>query len=110
MYLFTAMTLQFKRFDYVEIDGMRGYVNNICIACKSHLHPKGLMSYFTLLLEGTEHSRDRQVNVCIYRPDWSSVKLLKSYVEPSKQDTHHSTWTGIDCSNQDHAERTLVEL
>ena len=110
MYLFTAMTLQFKRFDYVEIDGMRGYVNNICIACKSHLHPKGLMSYFTLLLEGTEHSRDRQVNVCIYRPDWSSVKLLKSYVEPSKQNSDLNINGVSTSSNQDHAERTLVEL
>ena len=110
MYLFTAMSLPFKKFDYVEIDGMRGYVNNICIANKSHLHPKGLMSYFTLTLEGTEHSRDRQVNVCIYRPDWSSVKLLKSYVEPSKQNSDLNINGVSTSSNQDHAERTLVEL
>ena len=110
MYLFTAMTLQFKRFDYVEIDGMRGYVNNICIACKSHLHPKGLMSYFTLLLEGTEHSRDRQVNVCIYRPDWSSVKLLKSYVEPSKQNHDLNEYGISDSYDTEHAEGSLLEV
>ena len=110
MYLFAAMSLPFKQFDYVEIDGMRGYVNNICIACKSHLHPKGLMSYFTLLLEGTENKRDRQVNVCIYRPDWSSVKLLKSYVEPSKQN-HDLNVDGVSISsNQKHAEGALLGI
>ena len=110
MYLLNAMPLPFKRFDYVEVKGERGYVNNICIACKSHLHPKGLISYFTLTLEGTEHSRDRQVNVCVYRPDWSSVKLLKSYVEPSKQNHDLNKYGVSISSNQDHAERTLVEL
>jgi len=110
MYLLNAMPLPFKRFDYVEVKGERGYVNNICIANKSHLHPKGLMSYFTLTLEGTEHSRDRQVNVCIYRPDWSSVKLLKSYVEPTEQNNDLNL-KGINTSyNKEHAEGTLLGI
>tara|TARA_B100000902_G_C27212987_1_gene865447 strand:+ start:831 stop:1163 length:333 start_codon:yes stop_codon:yes gene_type:complete len=110
MYLLNAMPLPFKRFDYVEVKGERGYVNNICIANKSHLHPKGLMSYFTLTLEGTEHSRDRQVNVCIYRPDWSSVKLLKSYVEPTEQNNDLNL-EGINTSyNKEHAEGTLLGI
>ncbi|BCU98622.1 MAG: hypothetical protein CM15mV23_0030 [Eurybiavirus sp.] len=49
-----AMPLQFKRYDLVEVDGYRGYVNCICIATKSHLHKETPSSYFTLTIEGTE--------------------------------------------------------
>ena len=104
-----AMPLQFKRYDLVEVDGYRGYVNCICIATKSHLHKTTPSSYFTLTIEGTEGTV-RAVNVCIYRNLWSSVKVIQAYVEPSKQNDHSSTWTGIDRSHEDHAEGTLVEL
>ena len=60
-----AMPLQFKRHDLVAVDGYRGYVNCICIATPNHLHKHTPTSYFTLTIEGTESSRDRQVNVCI---------------------------------------------
>ncbi len=104
-----AMPLHFKRHDLVEVRGDRGYVNCICIATPNHLHKHTPTSYFTLTIEGT-HNTDRPVNVCVYRPHWSQVKLIKSYVEPSKQNNHSSTWTGIDRSHEDHAEGTLVEL
>ena len=104
-----AMPLHFKRHDLVEVRGDRGYVNCICIATPNHLHKHTPTSYFTLTIEGT-HNTDRQVNVLVFRPDWSKVKLIKSYVEPSKQNNHSSTWTGIDRSHEDHAEGTLVEL
>ena len=104
-----AMPLQFKEKDLVEVDGYRGYVNCICIATKSHLHKTTPSSYFTLTIEGTEGTV-RAVNVLIFRNLWSSVKVIQSYVEPSKQDDHSSTWTGIDRSHEDHAEGTLVEL
>ena len=104
-----AMPLHFKRHDLVEVRGDRGYVNCICIATPNHLHKHTPTSYFTLTIEGT-HNTDRPVNVCVYRPHWSQVKLIKSYVEPSKQNNHSSTWTGIDRSHEDHAEETLVEL
>mgnify|MGYP007000225936 len=49
-----AMPLHFKRYDKVAVDGYVGYVNCICIASKSHLHPTTPSSYFTLTIEGTQ--------------------------------------------------------
>ncbi len=104
-----AMPLHFKRYDLVEVNGERGYVNCICIAVKSHLHKHTPQSYFTLTLEGT-HNTDRQVNVCVYRHDWSKVKLLKSYVEPSKQNNDLNV-NGVSLSsNQEHAEGALLGI
>ena len=69
--------LHFKRGDLVEVDGYTGYVNCICIATRSHLHPEPTTSYFTLTIEGTQNTR-RAVNVCI--PDflWSTVIVVDS--------------------------------
>ena len=69
--------LHFKRGDLVEVDGYTGYVNCICIATRSHLHPKTPTSDFTLTIKGTENTR-RAVNVCI--PDflWDTVKVVDS--------------------------------
>ena len=69
--------LHFKRGDLVEVDGYTGYVNCICIATRSHLHPELPTSYFTLTIKGTENTR-RAVNVCI--PDflWDTVKVVDS--------------------------------
>ena len=105
-----AMPLQFKEKDLVEVDGYRGYVNVICIASPSHLHKVTPSSYFTLTIEGTENSRDRQVNVCIYRHLWSSVKLIKSYVEPSIKDSDLNLEGISDHSYEEHAEGALLEL
>ena len=104
-----AMPLQFKRYDLVEVDGYRGYVNCICIATKSHLHKTTPSSYFTLTIEGTEGTV-RAVNVCIYRNLWSSVKVIKSYVEPSKQDSHLNLEGGSEHSHEEYAEGALLEL
>ena len=105
-----AMPLQFKERDLVEVDGYRGYVNCICIATPNHLHKHTPTSYFTLTIEGTENSGDRQVNVCIYRHLWSSVKLIKSYVEPSEQDTDLNI-NGVSLNSyQKDAEGALLEL
>ena len=104
-----AMPLQFKRFDYVEVDGYRGYVNCICIATKSHIHNHTPSSYFTLTIEGTEGTV-RAVNILIYRHLWSSVKLIKSYVEPSKQDSDLNI-NGVSLNSyQKDAEGALLEL
>ena len=104
-----AMPLQFKRHDLVEVDGYRGYVNCICIATKSYLHKHTPTSYFTLTVEGTEGTV-RAVNVCIYRRLWSSVKVIKSYVEPSKQNNDLNV-NGVSLSNyKEHAEGALLEL
>ena len=104
-----AMPLQFKRYDLVEVDGYRGYVNCICIATKSHLHKTTPSSYFTLTIEGTEGTV-RAVNVCIYRNLWSSVKVIKSYVEPSKQDSHLNLEGSSEHSHKEYAEGALLEL
>ena len=105
-----AMPLQFKQGDLVEVDGYRGYVNCICIATPNHLHKHTPTSYFTLTIEGTENSGDRQVNVCIYRHLWSSVKLIKSYVEPNQQNDHFNLEGVSDHSYEEHAEGALLEL
>ena len=65
------------------MDGYRGYVNCICIATRSHLHPKTPTSYFTLTIEGTENTQ-RAVNLCI--PDflWETVKVITPYNDTSK--------------------------
>ena len=105
-----AMPLQFKEKDLVEVDGYRGYVNCICIATKSHLHSTTPSSYFTLTIEGTENSGDRQVNVCIYRHLWSSVKLIKSYVESEQQDSDLNIEGVSDHSHKEYAEGALLEL
>ncbi len=75
--------LHFNRHDFIEVDGYRGYVNCICIATRSHLHPKTPTSYFTLTLEGTEGTV-RAVNVCI--PDflWETVKVITPYNDTPK--------------------------
>ena len=104
-----AMPLQFKRYDLVEVDGYRGYVNCICIATKSHLHKETPSSYFTLTIEGTEGTV-RAVNVCIYRNLWASVKVIQSYVEPSKQDSHLNLEGGSTCDHEEHAEGTLLGI
>ena len=104
-----AMPLQFKRYDLVEVDGYRGYVNCICIATKSHLHKETPSSYFTLTIEGTEGTV-RAVNVCIYRNLWSSVKVIKSYVEPGKQDSDLNLEGISNHSHKEHAEGALLEL
>ena len=105
-----AMPLQFKQGDLVEVDGYRGYLNCICIATPNHLHKHTPTSYFTLTIEGTESSRDRQVNVCIYRHLWSSVKLIKSYVESSIEDSDLNLKGISDHSYEEHAEGALLEL
>ena len=69
--------LHFKRGDLVEVDGYTGYVNCICIATRSHLHPKLPTSYFTLTIKGTENTR-RAVNVCIPEFLWEAVKVVDS--------------------------------
>ena len=69
--------LHFKRGDLVEVDGYTGYVNCICIATRSHLHPKLPTSYFTLTIKGTENTR-RAVNVCIPDYLWDTVKVVDS--------------------------------
>ena len=69
--------LHFKRGDLVEVDGYTGYVNCICIATRSHLHPKTPTSYFTLTIKGTENTR-RAVNVCIHDYLWDTVKVVDS--------------------------------
>ena len=103
------MPLHFKRHDLVEVKGERGYVNCICIAVPSHLHKETPQSYFTLTLEGT-HNTDRQVNICVYRHDRSSVKLIQSYVEPSKQNNDLNI-NGVSLSSyKEHAEGALLEL
>ena len=75
--------LHFKRGDLVEVDGHKGYVNCICFATRSHLHPNTPTSYFTLTIEGTENT-PRAVNVCI--PDflWETVKVITPYNDTSK--------------------------
>ena len=103
------MPLHFKRGDLVEVKGDRGYVNNILIAQPSHLHKKTPTSYFTLAIEGTQGT-DREVNVCVYRPYWSQVKLIKSYVEPNQQSDHSSMWSGSVSSHEEDAEGALLEL
>lgn len=70
--------LHFNQQDFVEVDGYRGYVNCICIATRSHLHPKTPTSYFTLTLEGTENTA-RAVNVCIPEFLWATVKVIKPH-------------------------------
>ncbi len=67
--------LQFQKGDYVEVDGRRGYVNCICFATSSHLHPERPLSYFTLTLEGTERT-PRAVNLLIFEHQWSEVKVI----------------------------------
>ena len=104
-----AMPLQFKEKDLVEVDGYRGYVNCICIAQKSHLHSTTPSSYFTLTIEGTEGTV-RAVNVLIFRHLWSSVKLIKSYVEPTQQDTDLNLKGISDHSHKEYAEGALLEL
>ncbi len=104
-----AMPPQFKEKDLVEVDGYRGYVNCICIATKAHLHSTTPSSYFTLTIEGTEGTV-RAVNVCIYRNLWSSVKVIKSYVEPSKQDSHLNLEGVSEHSHKEYAEGALLEL
>ena len=104
-----AMPLHFKRHDLVEVKGERGYVNCICIATPNHLHKHTPTSYFTLTIEGT-HNTDRQVNVLVFRPDWSKVKLIKSYVEPSKQNNDLNVQRDSACSHEEHAEGTLLGI
>ena len=70
-------SLHFKRGDLVEVDGYRGYVNCICLATRSHLHPQKPVSYFTLTIEGTEGTV-RAVNLCIFEHLWSTVKVVDS--------------------------------
>lgn len=103
------MPLQFKRYDLVEVDGYRGYVNCICIAQSSHLHPNTPTSYFTLTIEGTENTH-RSVNVLIFRSLWSSVKVIQSYVEPSKQNNDLNVSRISLRSHKEHAEGALLEL
>ena len=67
--------LHFKRGDLVEVDGYTGYVNCICFATRSHLHPNKPTSYFTLTIKGTENTL-RAVNVLIFNRLWSSVKVI----------------------------------
>ena len=84
--------LQFEKGDYVEVDGRRGYVNCICIASPSHLHPQKPMSYFTLTLEGTERT-PRAVNLLIFEMLWSSVKVLEqvdNYPDYKSQEHRYS--------------------
>ena len=104
-----AMPLHFKRHDLVEVKGDRGYVNCICIATPNHLHKHTPTSYFTLTIEGT-HNTDRPVNVCVYRPHWSSVKLIKSYVEPTEQNNDLNLEGGSTCGHKEHAEGTLLGI
>ena len=104
-----AMPLQFKEKDLVEVDGYRGYVNCICIATKSHLHSTTPSSYFTLTIEGTEGTV-RAVNILIYRHLWSSVKLIKSYVESEQQDSDLNIQGVSDHSHKEYAEGALLEL
>ena len=73
--------LPFQKGDYVEVDG--GYVNCICIATRSHLHPKTPTSYFTLTIEGTENT-PRAVNVCIPEFLWDTVKVITPYNDTPK--------------------------
>ena len=103
------MPFHFKRGDLVEVKGDRGYVNCICIATPNHLHKHTPTSYFTLTIEGT-HDTDRPVNVCVYRPHWSQVKLIKSYVEPNQQNDHLNLEGVSDHSYEEHAEGALLEL
>ena len=104
-----AMPLQFKRYDLVEVDGYRGYVNCICIATKSHLHKTTPSSYFTLTIEGTEGTV-RAVNVLIFRNLWSSVKVIQSYVEPNKQDSDLNLEGVSTCSHEEYAEGALLGI
>ena len=104
-----AMPLQFKRYDLVEVDGYRGYVNCICIATKSHLYKHTPSSYFTLTIQGTEGTV-RAVNVLIFRNLWSSVKLIQSYVEPSKQDSHLNLEGSSTSDHKEHAEGALLGI
>ena len=103
------MPLHFKRGDLVEVKGDRGYVNNILIAQPSHLHKTTPTSYFTLAIEGTEGTV-REVNVCVYRPYWSQVKVIKSYVEPSKQNNDLNLEGVSTCGHKEHAEGTLLGI
>ena len=103
------MPLHFKRGDLVEVKGDRGYVNNILIAQPSHLHKTTPTSYFTLAIEGTEGTV-REVNVCVYRPYWSQVKVIKSYVEPSKQNHDLNEYGISDSYDTEHAEGSLLEV
>jgi hypothetical protein len=104
-----AMPLHFKRYDKVAVDGYVGYVNCICIASKSHLHPTTPSSYFTLTIEGTQNTK-REVNVLIFRRLWSSVKLIQAHVEPIKQDSDPSIRSVSIRSHKEHAEGALLEL
>ena len=104
-----AMPLQFKRFDYVEVDGYRGYVNCISIATKSHPHKTTPSSYFTLTIKGTEGTV-RAVNVLIFRHLWSSVKVIQSYVEPNKQDSDLNLEGVSTCSHEEYAEGALLGI
>ena len=70
--------LHFHRHELIEVDGHRGYVNCICIATRSHLHPNTPSSYFTLTIEGTEGTI-RAVNLCIFEHLWSIVKVITPY-------------------------------
>ena len=104
-----AMPLHFKRYDKVAVDGYVGYVNCICIAQKSHLHPTTPSSYFTLTIEGTQGT-NREVNVLIFRSLWSSVKLIQSHVEPSKQDSHLNLEGSSTSDHKEHAEGALLGI
>lgn len=70
--------LHFHRHDLVEVDGHVGYVNNICMASRSHLHPVAPLSYFTLTLKGTEGTA-RAVNLCVFQQLWSKVNIIEQY-------------------------------
>lgn len=104
-----AMPLHFKRYDKVAVDGYVGYVNCICIAQKSHLHPTTPSSYFTLTIEGTQGT-NREVNVLIFRSLWSSVKLIQSHVESAQQNSDPSIRSVSIRDNTKHAEGALLEL
>ena len=103
------MPLHFKRYDKVAVDGYVGYVNCICIASKSHLHPTTPSSYFTLTIEGTQGTK-REVNVLIFRRQWSSVKLIQSHVESAQQNSDPSIRSVRIRDNTKHAEGALLEL
>ena len=70
--------LHFSEGDLVDVDGHEGYVNVICIATSSHLHPQKPMSYFTLTVKGTERT-PRAVNICIPEMSWSEVKVIRCH-------------------------------
>ena len=74
--------IYFHRHDLIEVDGYRGYVNCICIATRSHLHPKTPTSYFTLTIEGAENTHDSK---CLYTEFlWETVKVITPYNDTPK--------------------------